>query len=150
MKPSPCPLCRVDESTLLFSHPHWRVIDAQDPMFPAFTRVIWHEHVTEMSDLTSHHRDELMAVVFEVESIMRATLSPDKINLASLGNQVPHLHWHVIGRWLDDPSFPDSVWTAAHASTTQQAKASTRRRQVIDRLPGYHEALINHLRRTFA
>jgi diadenosine tetraphosphate (Ap4A) HIT family hydrolase len=37
-------------------------------------------------------------------------LQPDKINLASLGNVVPHLHWHVIPRFADDPHFPNPVW----------------------------------------
>jgi diadenosine tetraphosphate (Ap4A) HIT family hydrolase len=37
-------------------------------------------------------------------------MQPDKINLASLGNVVPHLHWHVIPRFVDDPHFPNPVW----------------------------------------
>jgi diadenosine tetraphosphate (Ap4A) HIT family hydrolase len=38
---------------------------------------------------------------------------PDKINLACLGNVVPHLHWHVIPRWRDDSHFPAPIWAAA-------------------------------------
>jgi diadenosine tetraphosphate (Ap4A) HIT family hydrolase len=38
---------------------------------------------------------------------------PDKINLASLGNVVPHLHWHVIPRWRDDSHFPAPIWATA-------------------------------------
>jgi len=45
-----------------------------------------------------------------VEAALRQTLKPAKINLASLGNQVPHLHWHVIPRFSDDAHFPDAVW----------------------------------------
>jgi len=45
--------------------------------------------------------------------VLRDTLQPDKINLASLGNQVPHLHWHVIPRFADDAHFPDPIWAAA-------------------------------------
>jgi len=37
---------------------------------------------------------------------------PHKVNLASLGNVVPHVHWHVIPRFLDDRHYPDPVWTA--------------------------------------
>jgi diadenosine tetraphosphate (Ap4A) HIT family hydrolase len=37
-------------------------------------------------------------------------LRPDKINLASLGNMVAHLHWHVIPRFADDPHFPQPIW----------------------------------------
>jgi len=38
-------------------------------------------------------------------------MQPTKINLASLGNQVPHLHWHIIPRYEDDPFFPESIWS---------------------------------------
>jgi len=150
MNANDCPLCRIDEATLLFSHPRWRVIDAQDPLFPGLTRVVWHDHVKEMTELSRSEREQLMAVVFEVESVMRKHLSPDKINLASLGNQVPHLHWHVIGRWHDDMTFPDSVWTLSKKNPTQQAKALFQREQVMSRLTGYHDALINHLQRVFS
>jgi diadenosine tetraphosphate (Ap4A) HIT family hydrolase len=51
-----------------------------------------------------------MEVVFAVESVMRELLAPHKINLASFGNQVPHLHWHLIPRFGDDPHFPDPAW----------------------------------------
>ncbi len=43
---------------------------------------------------------------------MRELLEPEKINLASFGNMVPHLHWHVIPRFADDPHFPNSVFGA--------------------------------------
>ena len=45
-----------------------------------------------------------------MEAALRDMLDPDKINLASLGNMTPHLHWHVIPRWRDDPHFPGSIW----------------------------------------
>ena len=51
-----------------------------------------------------------MAVVAEVERVIRAQLQPTKINLAALGNMVPHLHWHVIARYDWDSHFPASVW----------------------------------------
>jgi len=54
-----------------------------------------------------------MATVLAVERVLREQLKPDKINLASLGNVVPHLHWHVIPRWTDDSHFPDPIWAAA-------------------------------------
>jgi diadenosine tetraphosphate (Ap4A) HIT family hydrolase len=50
--------------------------------------------------------------VFAVEQVLRELLQPEKINLASLGNQVPHLHWHVIPRFGDDAHFPDPIWAA--------------------------------------
>ncbi|MNC89752.1 hypothetical protein D3C83_57330 [compost metagenome] len=54
-----------------------------------------------------------MRVVFGVEAGLRELLRPDKINLASLGNAVPHLHWHVIPRFRNDPHFPSPIWASA-------------------------------------
>jgi diadenosine tetraphosphate (Ap4A) HIT family hydrolase len=63
-----------------------------------------------MSDLSSADRAALMRVVFAAEAALVEVMAPDKINLASLGNVVPHLHWHVIPRFADDPHFPNPVW----------------------------------------
>lgn len=51
-----------------------------------------------------------MNVVFAVEAALRQCFAPDKINLASFGNVVAHLHWHVIPRWFDDRHFPEPIW----------------------------------------
>jgi diadenosine tetraphosphate (Ap4A) HIT family hydrolase len=63
-----------------------------------------------MSDLPAPERHHLMRVVFAAEVAVRKLVAPDKINLASLGNVVPHLHWHVIPRWTDDSHFPAPIW----------------------------------------
>jgi diadenosine tetraphosphate (Ap4A) HIT family hydrolase len=42
---------------------------------------------------------------------MLEVMYPDKVNLAALGNMVPHLHWHIIPRFKEDVFFPGSVWS---------------------------------------
>jgi diadenosine tetraphosphate (Ap4A) HIT family hydrolase len=86
------------------------VVLADEPDYPGFLRVILNTHVKEMTDLPANDQQALMRVVFAAEAAMREVLAPDKINLASLGNVVPHLHWHVIPRFGDDPHFPNPVW----------------------------------------
>jgi len=54
-----------------------------------------------------------MRVVFAAEQALRQLMQPTKINLASLGNQVAHLHWHIIPRFADDKHFPGSIWGEA-------------------------------------
>jgi diadenosine tetraphosphate (Ap4A) HIT family hydrolase len=105
-----CPLCRASGETLLWQAPRARVVRVDDPAYPGFCRVIWNAHVAEMTDLAPADRGHLMDLVFGVETALRRVLSPAKINLASLGNQVPHLHWHVIPRFADDEAFPDAIW----------------------------------------
>jgi len=65
-----------------------------------------------MSDLAERERGQLLAAVNAVETALRQIIAPDKINLASLGNQVPHLHWHVIARFVGDAHFPQPIWSA--------------------------------------
>jgi diadenosine tetraphosphate (Ap4A) HIT family hydrolase len=89
------------------------VIRADEPAFPAFYRVVWTEHTAEFSDLDAEARVEIMEVVYEVERVLRAVLQPTKVNLASLGNVVAHLHWHVIARFSGDTHFPRPVWAEA-------------------------------------
>jgi diadenosine tetraphosphate (Ap4A) HIT family hydrolase len=107
-----CELCREPGGVLVFQSAHWRVIRAQDAAFPAFYRVVWRAHVAEWSDLSLADQAALMGVVGAVERVLRESLAPSKINLASLGNVVPHLHWHVIARFDWDSHFPAPVWAA--------------------------------------
>ena len=108
-----CPLCAGDGGVVVACNPHLRVVQADEPGFPAFYRVIWNRHVAEFSDLTLAERDICMNAVVAVEQALRAELQPTKINLAALGNMVPHLHWHVVARFEWDSRFPAPVWAAA-------------------------------------
>ena len=112
-----CELCITTGETLLWRGQHCRVILIADADYPGFCRVIWNEHVKEMTDLSAQLRTELMNTVFAVESAVREVMQPEKINLASLGNMTPHLHWHVIPRYLDDKNFPNPIWGAALRNT---------------------------------
>ena len=113
MSPDDCPLCTGAGGELLWHGADHRVILADEPHHPGFCRVIWGAHVGEMSDLPAADAERLMRTVFTVERVLRRELAPAKVNLASLGNVVPHLHWHVIPRWSDDSHFPDPVWASA-------------------------------------
>ena len=105
-----CELCSTIGGDLLWQSPCCRVVRVDDADYPGFCRVIWQEHVREMTDLSTVDRNFLMEIVFAVEATVRAMYAPDKINLASFGNMTPHVHWHVIPRWSDDRHFPQPVW----------------------------------------
>lgn len=109
-----CPICTAQNEEVLLQTQNLRVIAVHNEAnAPAFCRVIWQHHTAEMTDLTPAQRNEIMDMVYRVEDAMRQVLQPKKINLASLGNVVPHLHWHVIARFEDDACFPAPIWATA-------------------------------------
>jgi diadenosine tetraphosphate (Ap4A) HIT family hydrolase len=110
--PTDCVLCRDDGGVVVARTPQLRVVLVDDPDYPAYVRVIWNAHVAEMSDLAGPQRARLLAAVNATETALREIMAPDKVNLASLGNQVPHLHWHVVARFVDDAHFPQPIWAA--------------------------------------
>ena len=138
-----CPLCDGLGGELLAGDERLRVIVADEPQHPIFFRVIWTAHVAETTDLSEPDRNHLMRVVFELERSLRALISPDKVNVASLGNAVPHLHWHVIGRWRDDPTFPGSVWSVP--ATRDPALVAARIERSRQALPALKTALRERL-----
>ena len=113
-----CELCTLTGGELLWQNALCRIVSVGDLDYPGFCRVILNRHAAEMSDLPSAEQQELMRVVFVVEAVVRDVLKPDKINLASLGNMVPHVHWHVIPRWREDRCFPNPIWAPAQRTST--------------------------------
>ena len=105
-----CELCATVGGHLLWEDNRCRVVLVDEPDYPGYCRVIWAAHVAEMTDLAAADRAHCMQVALAVESVLREQLAPDKVNLASLGNFTPHLHWHVIPRFHNDPHFPQSIW----------------------------------------
>ncbi len=136
-----CPLCAAEGGTLVWRGKRLRVIRTDDEAgFPAFYRVVWNAHVAEFSDLDAADRRHCMDVVAVVEQALREHLRPTKINLAALGNMVPHLHWHVIARFEWDSHFPAPVWAAARRGCDAGRQAA-----VAARLPALEEDLTRRL-----
>jgi diadenosine tetraphosphate (Ap4A) HIT family hydrolase len=98
------------EEQILWQNEDLRIIAVDDDMYPGYCRIIWNEHIQELTDLHREHQIILWESMLCLERTIRTILTPDKINWASFGNQVPHLHWHCIPRFKDDPHFPESIW----------------------------------------
>jgi len=134
-----CELCDRDEGEVLHRDRQLRVVLVDDAQYPGFCRVIWSAHIREMTDLSAPERSALMDAVWLVESAVRDVMQPQKVNLASLGNVVPHLHWHVIPRYADDAHFPGPVWAQpkrepdAAQLAARHALLPTLRRAILQR-----------------
>ncbi len=110
---------------MLWRDEQCRIVRVPSDDYPGFLRVILKRHVREMTDLAPLERERLMRAVFAAESTLRALFRPDKVNLASLGNLVPHLHWHVLARHADDRHFPDPIWAPPRRAAAAPRPAVT-------------------------
>lgn len=115
--PSPlttdCELCHQDGGLLLWRETDWRVVRVEDAAFPGFYRLISNHHVAEFSQLSPAARARCMHLLVWLETLVIQHLQPTKVNLASLGNVVPHVHWHVVARFHWDSHFPSPIWAVA-------------------------------------
>jgi len=136
-KAEACILCATEGGLPILRGSAWRLVRVEDaPGFPAFYRVIWNAHVAEWSDLDAGARSDCLEAVTTVERVLRQRLAPTKINLASLGNVVPHLHWHVVARFDWDSHFPAPLWAAAVRPMDVR-----RHEALVANLPSVDEAL---------
>ena len=85
-----------------------------DQFFPGWTVLVLKRHATELFDLTREERSQLIEEVTEVTRALAVVFDAVKINYELLGNQLPHIHWHLIPRLADDPAPRDAVWTVRH------------------------------------
>ena len=64
----------------------------------------------EMSEVPGEIKFEIYELLDIIEKEMLAYYQPDKINIASFGNYVPHVHWHIMARFKEDSYFPEPMW----------------------------------------
>lgn len=126
MTTQPCSLCAEDGGTVVFRDAVLRVVLVDDRDLPGFVRVIVNAHAKEMTDLNAATRGRVMRAVFIAEERVRAVFAPRKVNVASLGNAVPHVHWHVIPRFADDAFFPQPIWGTRQRETPGDVLAARR------------------------
>ena len=115
-----CEHCTTDGGEILYRDADLRIVaveGADGEAYRGFCRVIWNAHVKEMTDLAVVERSTFMNAVFKLEAVLRVELNPEKMNMASLGNMTPHLHWHVIPRFVSDATFPNPIWATPVAAT---------------------------------
>jgi diadenosine tetraphosphate (Ap4A) HIT family hydrolase len=81
-----------------------------DRALPWLILVPQREGVTEIDELSAGDRFLLIEEIAAVSAMVRKLYNPDKINVGALGNIVPQLHMHVIGRFRNDRAWPDPIW----------------------------------------
>ncbi len=105
-----CVFCEPKNEQILFTNDIYRVISVTDKYYPGYIQIVANKHLKELTDLAELEANSMFLAILRVEKFLRQLFNPDKINIASFGNVVPHLHWHVIPRFRGDRHFPNSIW----------------------------------------
>jgi len=78
----------------------------------------------EMSEIPSQIRHEIYDLLHIVEKEMIHYYTPTKINIASFGNYVPHVHWHIMARFAEDSYYPEPMWGKKQRESTLKLPSS--------------------------
>jgi len=74
----------------------------------------------EFSETSMEEKQEIWRALDIIEKEMISFFKPEKINLASFGNYMPHVHWHVMARFKEDSYFPEPMWGSKQREGTYQ------------------------------
>ena len=85
-----------------------------DQFFPGWTVVVFQRHATELFHLAPTERMQLIEEVNLVAKTLAHVFAAKKLNYELLGNQLPHIHWHLIPRLATDPAPLEPVWRVPH------------------------------------
>jgi diadenosine tetraphosphate (Ap4A) HIT family hydrolase len=80
--------------------------ESEIPWLKIFTK----KPYKEMSDVPKETRDEIYYLLNIIEKEMLFYYNPKKINIASFGNYMPHVHWHIMARFEEDSYYPEPMW----------------------------------------
>lgn len=80
--------------------------DSEIPWIKIFT----HTPHKEFSECSREEKAMIWEVLDLIEKEMLEYFNPDKINLASFGNMLPRVHWHIMARFQNDNHFPEPMW----------------------------------------
>ncbi len=86
----------------------------EDQFFPGWVFVVLTRHAVELYDLEARERAAMIEEVNRVARALARVYRPVKMNYELLGNQVPHIHWHLVPRLPDDPEPRWPVWRVPH------------------------------------
>jgi diadenosine tetraphosphate (Ap4A) HIT family hydrolase len=110
-------MCRRWEDELdlrIIELPNSYVTLNRDQYFPGYTLLFTKNHVTELFHLDQEVRSALMDEVSLVAEALFGVYAPAKINYELLGNMVPHIHWHIVPRFVTEPLWPRPIWAEQH------------------------------------
>ncbi len=95
---------------LIHEFTHSFLMLGEHQFFRGYCVLVSKAHFKEMTDMPSFMQAEMFQEMMKVSAVLQKHFQPAKMNLCSLGNVVPHVHWHFFPRYSDDPQFTDPPW----------------------------------------
>lgn len=95
---------------LIHEFKHSYLMLGEHQFFRGYCVLISKNHFKEMTDMPSIMQTEMFQEMMKVSAVLQKHFNPAKMNMCSLGNVVPHVHWHFFPRYSDDPQFKDPPW----------------------------------------
>jgi diadenosine tetraphosphate (Ap4A) HIT family hydrolase len=114
-----CPLCqkldlldRLPPDGVVWRFPHSVVLLGPWQFYRGYCVLVARTHARELIELADAERRAYLEEMCLLAAAIDACFRPHKLNYELLGNQVPHLHWHLFPRSKDDPEALKPVWLA--------------------------------------
>jgi diadenosine tetraphosphate (Ap4A) HIT family hydrolase len=114
-----CPLCdklsrlrELPADDVVWQFPHSVAFLGPWQYYTGYCVLVSRTHHSELHDLPAGVRTAFLDEMVALSQAIHLSFQPRKMNCESLGNQVPHLHWHLFPRRADDPEMLKPVWLA--------------------------------------
>ena len=104
--------------------------------FRGYCILVSKSHFKEMTDMPANTQTEMFQEMMKVSAVLQKHFNPAKMNMCSLGNVVPHVHWHFFPRYSDDPQFKDPPWLRMQQFESAKVNPSEAR-ELIEKLKPY-------------
>ena len=105
----------------------------EDQFFPGYVLLVLRRHAAELYELSAPERRTLIEEISRVAQALARVFRPVKMNYELLGNQVPHIHWHLVPRLATDPDLRSPIWRVDHRPAPLAPAAARERIERIQR-----------------
>jgi diadenosine tetraphosphate (Ap4A) HIT family hydrolase len=104
--------------TVVYQNDHIKV-EIEDSVIP-WLKIFSKIKYKEFSECDITTKEQILSSLDIIEKEMLEYFKPEKINIASFGNYVPHVHFHIMSRFKNDPYFPEPMWGEKQRDTTPE------------------------------
>ena len=135
-----CPFCKKLASLselpdeLVWEFPHSVAFLGPWQYYQGYCILVARTHASELFHLPDAERHAYLEQMCRLAKAIFTCFSPHKLNYELLGNQVPHLHWHLFPRYLNDPQLLKPVWLALEGEPAHLSTGPLPRQDILARL----------------